>query len=93
VCKGADISEAVNVCLRVMKLNLPEYSQRLDKHRALVEAVLRSYRSNVGGRGQRVTDGGRPALIAELCQVIGWSGSTAAIRQARARKKKKLVTD
>lgn len=84
---GAAPSAAASACIRVMQQELPEYAARLAKHRTLIETALDTYRTNVGGRGQRVLNGGRPVLIEKICMAVGWSGGTDATRQARARRK------
>jgi hypothetical protein len=90
---GQAVPDATDMCLRVMHRNLPEYDARLTAQRRTIEAVLQTYRTNVGGRGRRTSaQQSRPALVEHLCESIGWSGGTGAIRQARARQKKKQVT-
>lgn len=68
----------------------PKHKERMQRNRDKVEGLIRAYRSNKGGRGNRTT-----VSVTEckerLCDVMGWPASGDAIRQARKRRNK-LVT-
>lgn len=75
-----------DAAIATVRLGHPDVAARLTQHRELVIEIMTSYRSKPGGRGRRVVRG-RPDMISDLCEAMGWPANTEAIRSARRRRK------